>query len=86
VAKQVSTYHFNLKPRESYLILLDHNEPVYRILDGQLNSYKKDTNLCYCIFNKSAKFDYAIPAYTTLTDIIKNSQIKFFICVIDLAV
>jgi len=41
VAKQVSTYHFNLKPRESYLILLDHNEPVYRILDGQLNSYKK---------------------------------------------
>ena len=81
----VSTYHFNLKPRESRLILLDQNEPVYRVLDGQSISYQTDENLCYCIFNKSAKFDYAIPAYTTLTDIIKNSQIKSFICVIDLA-
>jgi hypothetical protein len=82
----VSTYHFNLKPRESRLILLDQNEPVYRVLDGQFISYQKDEHLCYCIFNKSAKFDYAIPAYTTLTDIIKHSQIKSFICVIDLAV
>jgi hypothetical protein len=81
----VSNYHFNLKPRESRLILLDHNEPVYRVLDGQSISYQKDENLCYCIFNKSARFDYDIPAYTTLTDIMKNSQIKSFICVIDLA-
>jgi hypothetical protein len=80
----VTRYTLHMKPRESRLIFLDKNLPVYRMEGDNRLIHKYDENLCYVIFNTSHTEAFEAVQYTNLSVIMNHPQIKPFLTVLDL--
>ena len=80
----VTRYNLYMKPRESRLIFLDKNLPVYRMEGDDRLIHKYDENVCYVIFNTSYTKPFEAVQYTNLSVIMNHPQIKPFLTVLDL--
>lgn len=80
----VAPYNFRMHPRESRIIFLDKNLPVYQIDGHETLVHKYDENVCYVIFNRSKTTLFEVTKYTKLSAIMADAQIKTFLTVLDL--
>ena len=76
---------FRLHPRESRMIFLDKNLPVYQIGEHGPLVHKHKENVCYVIFNRSKTTPFEVIKYTKLSAIMADAQIKAFLTVLDLS-